>query len=158
MAHMPDIYDQAADLLKWLSYRVQNAFTVEGMGSKQWLRLLITVCAYFIFRPYLIKLGIYIQGKEIERTLGKKEDREDAVQKMRGGKADENISDETTTTRSTTGVEGRDTAAGKKFRKRQRTAAQNGLDQVAERETTLLENWDEDEEFLDYFNQKSPLE
>ncbi|KAI0021934.1 DUF1531-domain-containing protein [Xylariomycetidae sp. FL0641] len=142
VTHLADSVFKLGTLLK---DRVSNNLgeSFNQMTAQQWIRMVIIVGAYLLLRPYIMKLGMKQQEKQMEKNFKEQEEAEQKAalspNQLRGKVDIPEDSDEE--------EEAQTTASdwGKKARKRQR----NMIRKIVDEEEKRLAQLQEDEEDKD---------
>lgn len=71
--------DDTVETVKAYAANFYNNITgvFDNMSSTRWVRMLIIVGAYLLFRPYLVKLGEKIQGKQYAKQMEERRSKEE---------------------------------------------------------------------------------
>jgi len=83
-----DIFDPIVGFFSHLAHNFhRNLFHMfDDMNTTRYIRLIACAGAYFLLRPYLVKLGERIQGKQLEKLSSTPSDPYDAAIKEKGGR------------------------------------------------------------------------
>jgi len=67
----------------WARFTTNTSKSLADMTPQHWIRLVIIVGTYLLLRPYLLKLGAYVQRKQLEKE--DKQAREERERRGAGG-------------------------------------------------------------------------
>lgn len=153
---MSNILEIAGAFLEELFRRIGKVIHFQGMTQQKWTRLAIVILIYIIVRPWLMKLGAKVTDQEYTKMEARDKERMDrdkaaaAVNNLRGGgkpAANETESEGTTTAAEEQGTE----SLSQRATYRAQKAAEAQAMAEEERRIAMLENWEDDEEFLKNF-------
>ena len=146
MSSADQMVDQLADQLSIYAsnFKQQLHGAFDRMTPERYVQLFLIVCAYILFRPRLLKIVEWLQGRNLERELDPNEARgmqraaKNVVRDPRDGSLRERI-DVPEDTDSDSGGEEKPVGTdwGKKARRRQRRVVRTLLEQEEQRK------WDE---------------
>jgi hypothetical protein len=152
-----------AQLAIWRDNFVRNATHMwDGMTAIKYIRLIAIVGAYALLRPYLMKLGAKLQGKQFEKELDpyematkeeKKKKGKISPNQLRGAGGE--VVELESESEEEEGATGSDVKWGKKARKRQRAVVRKVLEDE-ERIRRELQEDDEDRDIQEYLVDYEP--
>lgn len=62
------LHELTATLTTWKDNFIRNSTgSFTNTSAKQWIRLIMVVCTYMLLRPYLLKLGAYVQESQLKK-------------------------------------------------------------------------------------------